>query len=462
MIKHTTANLLLIVLLIGFLILGSQYAILTPPWQSPDEPAHYNYIAQVAADGCCPLIAPGDWDSALLEKLKAEQFPENADLSSIQYEDHQPPLFYLLAAPVFRASSGNLIALRLFSLLLAACVVLVIYGIALDLLPESPALALAAAVAVAFIPQFLSMAASANNDSLALLLISLITLFALGYVGNPIHLNLRGSLMPFDEMGRPLAIMLGLLLGLVFITKLTVVLPALAVIGTAVLARWRIDGRDRRWLIGEGVWLAITSVPIGLAWWLRDVFVYGWPDIYGMAQHDRVVLGQLRTSDLLAQVGWSEYLRQYATITFHSFWGQFGWMGVPMPPRDYLILGAFSLFVLIGLGILIAQFRDRVIRLPQQAAGMAILIALALATAANLLYYNLSFVQFQGRYLFPMLGTVGLAISLGLWGWALLIGRILKGEVWERRLIWLPLIGVLPLIGLAALALYRYIVPNLG
>ncbi|HEC23957.1 MAG TPA: hypothetical protein ENI95_13675, partial [Chloroflexi bacterium] len=111
---------LLALIVIVFFGIGALYAIYTPPWQAPDEPAHYNYIAQVATEGCCPIIAPGDWDAEYLEELKAAQFPEEADLSAIEYEDHQPPLYYLAALPVYRLSGGGLTALRLLSLVFGA------------------------------------------------------------------------------------------------------------------------------------------------------------------------------------------------------------------------------------------------------------------------------------------------------------------------------------------------------
>ena len=48
-------------LLLLYLLVGSLFAIYTPPWQAPDEPAHYNYIRQLAG-GSLPVIAPGDYD----------------------------------------------------------------------------------------------------------------------------------------------------------------------------------------------------------------------------------------------------------------------------------------------------------------------------------------------------------------------------------------------------------------
>ena len=38
---------ILLILLI-YLLLGWLYAAYTPDWQAPDEPAHYNYVKQLA------------------------------------------------------------------------------------------------------------------------------------------------------------------------------------------------------------------------------------------------------------------------------------------------------------------------------------------------------------------------------------------------------------------------------
>src|SRR5690606_29574647 len=107
-------------IVLGYLIVGGLFAIRTPAWQAPDEPAHYNYVAQVASGGCCPLIEQGDWDSDYLETLKSARFaPDLLDeIDSVQYEDHQPPLYYLLLSPVYNLTGGSLTALRLISVLI--------------------------------------------------------------------------------------------------------------------------------------------------------------------------------------------------------------------------------------------------------------------------------------------------------------------------------------------------------
>ena len=82
--------LLLIVLI--YLLIGAMYVQLTPAWQAPDEPAHYNYVRQLAA-GNLPVMEPGDYDQDYLNEFVFEYaFAPSYTKDSITYEDRQPPL----------------------------------------------------------------------------------------------------------------------------------------------------------------------------------------------------------------------------------------------------------------------------------------------------------------------------------------------------------------------------------
>ena len=165
MARLTVEKALLGIILLLYLIVGTLFATQTPAWQAPDEPAHYNYIAQVASEGCCPVIEPGDWNQSYLSELTSERFHPSllADLDTIQYEDHQPPLYYLLASIIWKLTNGGLIALRLFGVLLGTIVVYSAYEIGKTILPERPGVALGAAVFVAFLPQHMAMLASVKQ-----------------------------------------------------------------------------------------------------------------------------------------------------------------------------------------------------------------------------------------------------------------------------------------------------------
>lgn len=425
-------------IIIIYLVIGALYAIKTPPWQIPDEPAHYNYVAQLASAGCCPVIAPGDYDQNYLGWLTSNGFPEDADLSAIEYEDWQPPAYYVAALPIFALTGGNLLAVRLFSLALGAGVVSLAYLAVLRLLPEHRAIAIGTASFVAFLPQHVAMLAGVNNDSLSELVLGLTLLALIVYLGGA---------------RRPHPAVLGVLVGAAFLTKLSSIFGA-ALVATAILWRWRAEQRPTRWLLGQAAWSAGIALTMGAAWWARNVIVYGWPDFLSWQAHSTVVVGQPRTADWIAESGLGPHLGFLLRTTFHSFWGQFGWMGVPMPGRDYVALGAFCAWVLIGLALL--PWRAHTL-FGWQRAGLWLLGMLLVLTVIGYVFYNWVFVQAQGRYLFPAITAFGLLAAGGAHGWA---ARLESWLGWR-------LVGWLPVLALAWLPLYdvwvlfRYIVPNL-
>src|SRR5258708_12709297 len=90
---------LLALIVLAYLVIATLFAVKTPAWEVPDEPAHYNYVRQVATNGCCPVIEPGDWDNDYLNAIKAQKFSDaslNDRLYPTQSHTHLPPLHYLL------------------------------------------------------------------------------------------------------------------------------------------------------------------------------------------------------------------------------------------------------------------------------------------------------------------------------------------------------------------------------
>jgi len=426
----TTAALLAIVSV--YLLLGTAYALRTPAWQSPDEPAHYNYIVQVALIGCCPVIEPGDWDQAYLDQLKAERFaPSLLDrFDQIEYEDHQPPLYYLLAAGVYRLTDGSLIALRLFSLLIGVGAVVSAFAAGHWIAPDRPALGLLAAALIAFLPQHLAVLASVNNDALSFALMGAAYVMLAAYARRDLS-----AWMPGVIAG------LGLLIKLN--TLLLLGLFPLMFLGRAAFIDRR-SGGVRRAVRDSAVFL-ITALALGMPWWLRNLSVYGVPDLFGLAAHDAVVVGQLRTSDFAAQVGTTEYARALFTTTFNSFWGQFGWMAAPLPTGVYQAIAL--LLVVSGGGALIRIWAQRK-RFGADRPGALIWAMLALALVVSIAqygYYNVSFVQFQGRYLF--VGLIPFTLMLA-WAWKGIAGWI-AGRTTVRRWIGAAILAAPPLMLIA-------------
>lgn len=421
MLQSRTERVLFLLLMLAYLVVAALFAVRTPDWQAPDEPAHYNYVAQVATNGCCPVLEMGDWNSPYLETLKAAHFAPDTldDLSTVQYEDHQPPLYYLLASLVFRVTGGSLLALRLFSALLGAGVVAGAYAVGKAMLPDYPQVALGVAAFVAFLPQHVAMLAAAENDSLAELIVA-VTLWAT---------------VVYLKAGRVRAWQLGVLVGLGLLTKVSTIF-LVGLVPLAILLRWWLERREAKphnflSLVREGLVFSLPALVLGAIWWGRNLSVYGFPDAFGLGRHNLVVADQLRTADLIARVGVGQYLRQGVETTFNSFWGQFGWMALPLQNWMYWLIAGGLL--LAGVGWIIGNRGGESVHVQRartdqidarQRAAWVILAVAALLAVAQYLYYNVEFVQFQGRYMYPGLIPLGLWIALGLDGWRRLIGRV--------------------------------------
>ena len=83
-------------ILVLYGIMGLAYARWTPLWETPDEPAHYNYIRYLIENRRFPVLQSSDYDFDYLQRIKAARFPEEMSIDPIRYEYHQPPLYYLV------------------------------------------------------------------------------------------------------------------------------------------------------------------------------------------------------------------------------------------------------------------------------------------------------------------------------------------------------------------------------
>ena len=396
----------LALVLLGYLVAGGFYAAFTPPWQAPDEPAHYNYIRHLAEGEGLPVLLPGDYPHQYLEAIKARRFPPDMPIAPLRYEFHQPPLYYLLAVPVYWGAGGALLPLRLLSVALGALLLLAVWGLVGAAFPGRPALRLAVVAFVAFLPMHVALAASVNNDILAELWL------ALGGWG--LLRVLRGRPTPRHLVGT------GVVLGLGLLTKTTAyILLPLALGAVALRQAWAVEGDppepwEARAVEGLRQMAALLgpALLLGAAWWGRNLWVYGGLDFLGLQRHGAIVVGQPRTAEWLATLGAGELARRFLATTFRSFWGQFGWMGILLDARLYAALGVCSLAV--GLGCAAWAWRVRQASLRQPEARVAAWLGLwFLLTALTYLWYNAEFVQHQGRYLFPALVPLGLAFACG-------------------------------------------------
>jgi hypothetical protein len=482
------------VILALYLLAGVLFATLTPNWQAPDEPAHFNYVHFLSIQSGFPELVSRCYNQAYLERLKSQRFPPELPLDTLCYEFHQPPLYYLLATPVFMVSGGSLLALRLFSVILGAGTVSLAYFIAQTIFPHRMAIVYGTMAFVAFVPMHVAVLASVNNDALAELILAGLLLLLIRRLGVEGRASTRSN------------ITLGVLLGLGLITKTTVYIAVPLVVVTLGLAAIEAARRSRgveeqgtasaerraggakhpqmrskvnqaRFCLNCINWpflIKQTGLVFGLAliialpWYIRNAALYGNFDVLGLGRHEAVVAGQLRTNDYIVEVGWPTYFYNFVTVTFQSFWGQFGWMAVPMSRRVYLALTLLTLAAvggLIGFWIWNLRFgkaasspnvsrftfyvleQSPTLRHPTHYQAL-VLMALTIGLMfLGYIWYNLEFVQFQGRYLFPALIPLGIFLSAGLyiaflprWAWllaeglALALGWLAVTSLWRGEI----------------------------
>jgi hypothetical protein len=471
-----TARLLLVPILLAYGYIAFGYARGTPRWNNPDEPAHVNVVRQVAMTGTLPVLVEGDWDKETLDRLTTAWFPNDYEVDGIRYEGHQPPLYYVLAAPVHRLTANQslnrqILALRLFSIIIGAIAVVAAFVVAREAAPERPILAVLTAATVAFVPMNTAISAAVNNDCLATALAA-VTLAAL----------MVGRRHGFSDRW---AIGLGVLVGALVLTKLTVYIFVPLILATLFAAGgkalrgeaamdspsrahgegdWGVGAtwlRSLRWpLIAAGVGLLVAG------WWIvRNMLVYGPLDPLAMTRHDQIVVGQPR---------WAAYDLEsfdfFFRILFRSFWGMFGWMGVVLDDGFYIL---YLVLTVLGVaGILVGRFIPQPwpVTLNEEgepprplplsrgrergpvgrgdvggADGRAaqrtgapwcggegnlkhkdLLGWAALLVFAEVAYYNLTFIQPQGRYLFPALVPIALFLSTG---WRQLAAGAVRGPL---------------------------------
>jgi len=316
------------------------YAALIPPWQAPEEPAHFEVVRlnyehgrAISASDRSPIL-----QQQILESMHNFYFWEYVpwvNTTSGGYAYHQPQLYYRLSSVMLAlAPRGSLIEqlylVRLASVVLGVLVVAIAYFTTMLLFPNDIFLRIGIPLFVSFLPTHTFSTSTVNNDSLAEVVATLIILITVVILKNgPSIFGLFYLVMSF---------VLGYFSKRTFLFSIPV-----AVVGV-ILAFWLHPPRSRlsRLIIvigvivtlSGGLWLRNIS---GLDQWLNRLITYF---LYGnIAPFDFKEMLQVLT----------RVYPQYAQTLFESFWGSFGWGTVRLAPFWYGLLFLASLGATIGL-----------------------------------------------------------------------------------------------------------------
>ncbi|MGI8923695.1 MAG: glycosyltransferase family 39 protein [Fimbriimonadales bacterium] len=340
---------------------------------APDERQHTNYIRHLAREKSFPIFRPG-----------SENLYET-------YQSHQPPLYYLLAAPIEMALSGNEIAekwgLRLVNVALGVFVIIGTFTGIRSFTGNEDVAAFSASF-VALLPMFIALCSAVTNDVLLVLIgVILMNLIGKGWqTGWPLRLCL----------------VLGLVLGMGLLTKSTAVLFVLvAVLGMAI-------SNPRPKLTHALAGLALAAL-IALPWLIRNQQLYG--DPLAIAAFQQASVGNLPYAEAVVRAdGAIPYWFSYVLVLgFQGFWGVFGYFDIFFPA------GIYWLLAILG-GASFVAFLVRVARAESSERCYHLLsLALIACIAAGFVAYNLSYFQAQGRYLYPAIFGFSSVAGFGIW-----------------------------------------------
>lgn len=346
---------------IPFLLLTFFYLFKIPIGQTPDEPAHLNYIKHLTVFGTLPDF-------------------------NFSGAAHHPPFYYLFLTPVFLLFK-NIYILRFFSIVFSLLNLLVIKNIVELIIPLEKSrrnLSLGTAIFCSLIPMYNFMAIGVNNDSLACLLGSLLIYYSV--------LSLNRFFKGRERLSWSLAFMAAIF------TKI-ILWPAVFVSGLTVL----FTQKKQKYL----TLLVFTFSLIGLGFWFyRNFNLYGQWDILGW--------GELRKVDymLLGNRLIYDNPRQWLVLLFHSFWGVFGLFSVYLPLGAYSLLRKLTFLLILPFLLFMINFFKTSEK--KEKLFFLLFFSFFAFTFVALIKDNLTFFHPQGRYLFPVLSFIGFYYTAGL------------------------------------------------
>jgi 4-amino-4-deoxy-L-arabinose transferase-like glycosyltransferase len=422
---------------------GFAWSLITPPFQVPDENAHYAYVQQIAERGTLPhtiakegaLSPRQDATMAAINVFSIVGQAQNpAPFSELQQQaldravdqnlsargtgdaltaSDNPPLYYLLQVIPYKLTPGGKVLdrlelMRLVSVLMAAITVLLVFLFLCELLPSRPWAWTTGALLVAFQPMFAFISSGVNNDAL-------LYLTATGVLWAIARAFRRG----LDVDG---GVAIGAFLGFGLVTKLTLLafVPA-AVVALALLLRrsWRSPSARITAMRGVLVAVVLSAAPIGIyELFTRLVLNRGAIPLAVVNVPASAVVHKYDFREELSHI-WQLFLptlghmrHQFTYLPLWETWfkglvGHFGWLDYGFPEWTYWsVLAVAGVLVLLALAELTRCRRTLVRRLDELVVYILALAGLCgeIGVESYRLYIENGAQFEQARYLLPVIG----------------------------------------------------------
>jgi hypothetical protein len=436
------------------------WSLIVPPFQGKDEADHFAYVEQLVENGALPENGQRNGTYSAEEQLVLEGLdyhnvahsPQTQAISSLAEQQtlmrdvnagasllgsgeagiatSEPPLYYVLQAIPYSLARGNMLIqlqlMRLVSALFGALTALFTFLFLRETLPRAPWAASIAALCVALLPQFAFISGSVNPDAM---------LFA---VAAAVFFCLARALR--RGLTRRLAITLGILIAIGFVTKLNFVGFAFgAFLGLALLAARGARSKGRQALLSPAIAACIGILPVVL-YALRNA-LSGRPTfgIVSGATSSQTATSLLNEVSYIWQVylprlpGMTHYfagLMTYKDIWFDRSVGLYGWMDTVFPTwvDNVALVPALAVALLCGRELFVCR---RALRARWGELGVYAAIGLGVLALIGASSYDSDVLGGgpafgEPRYLLPMLPLFGAVIALAIRGagrrWAPVVG----------------------------------------
>ena len=382
-------------------------ALYLPPWGLIDEEQHLDYIRSLAEEGTVPVASRTPLSPQIIESLfrshrwstfhwptPPSNDPADLGLEGYSYEGFQPPLYYVLMAPIFRLLPGgvlaSLFALRLVAVALSLVTVWITWRIASDIFSGNALLSLLPPLILVLLPERTMAASRVNNDVL-------LEPIAAAFFWVAVRVLLHGF-----TVRRSLA--LGLFLGLGFLTKTSM---AILVLALPCILWFR---RHDPGLMTKTLAAVAPATALGAPLILRNLRLYGdWSGFAGFRVMANFAGPQRSLSALVTA----------AQNLFGNFWVVW-WQGAevgswPGLTLARLLLAALCLASAVGLWRSARTPSGSVVREPLPILGLALVLVFGCGLAVLWAYFGGEVPVIQGRFLLPVMAPIVLLLGYGLW-----------------------------------------------
>jgi hypothetical protein len=408
-----------------FILLGLFVALVVPLGEGFDEPWHLGYVQYIAQTGrllpgpqihlsseldqflvrhpigwrlrdIFPSLHSHDeyWQQPRDERLRIDEdvrqmrfgglYQEGSSRFSTQYESHQPPLYYALAAPLFLLSSALLplpdvfLLVRIGSMLLASTVVPLSYLLAKRISGSLP-VATSVALLVSMFPGLYPDIVRVSNDALAVPLAAVVFLLLAQFL---------------ESRSDRHALLLGLALLAGLSTKAFFIPVLFAVI---ISFLWLKEIRSAA--------IVFVTSGAGWIWYARNFWITG--SLTGLPETVQASTTVTSSVSSIGLIGWLDVFRLAAVSHV--------WMG------NWSLLqyrGWIYQTVLYMFGVGVAGFILHTVK--SEKAVNRVMVFIYLSFAASLIYYATQVFQktgipvIQGWYLSPLVPLEAFAFVTGI------------------------------------------------